>query len=96
MQPQRPVYWYSGQLLEPQHFQQVDAFYVSERAPLLQSVQPCLWSMGNLDVDGAVLAEGRILVCSGIIRFQDGTEVVIAVAPEDGSAILLSQGFRET
>lgn len=84
MQPQRPVYWYSGQFLEPQHFQQADAFHASERASLLQSAQPCFWGVGNLDVDEAALAEGRILVRSGIMRFQDGTEVVIAAVPEDG------------
>ena len=91
MQPQRPVYWYSGQFLEPQHFQQADAFHASERASLLQSAQPCFWGVGNLDVDEAALAEGRILVRSGIIRFQDGTEVVIAAVPEDGNAILPSR-----
>lgn len=95
MQPQRPVYWYSGQFLEPQHFQQADAFHASERASLLQSAQPCFWGVGNLDVDEAALAEGRILVRSGIMRFQDGTEVVIAAVPEDGNAILPSRSFRE-
>lgn len=95
MQPQRPVYWYSGQFLEPQHFQQADAFHASERAALLQSAQPCSGAWGNLDVDEAALAEGRILVRSGIMRFQDGTEVVIAAVPEDGNAILPSRSFRE-
>ena len=95
MQLQRPVYWYSGQFLEPQHFQQADAFHASERASLLQSAQPCFWGVGNLDVDEAALAEGRILVRSGIMRFQDGTEVVIAAVPEDGNAILPSRSFRE-
>lgn len=95
MQPQRPVYWYSGQFLEPQHFQQADAFHASERASLLQSAQPCFWGVGNLDVDEAALAEGRILVRSGIMRFQDGTEVVISAVPEDGNAILPSRSFRE-
>ena len=70
MQPQRPVYWYSGQFLEPQHFQQADAFHASERASLLQSAQPCFWGVGSLDVDEAALAEGRILVRSGIMRFS--------------------------
>ena len=91
MQPQRPVYWYSGQFLEPQHFQQADAFHASERASLLQSAQPCFWGVGNLDVDEAALAEGRILVRSGIIRFQDGTEVVIAAVPEDVLKGIISQ-----
>ena len=95
MQPQRPVYWYSGQFLEPQHFQQADAFHASERASLLQSAQPCFWGVGNLDVDEAALAEGWILVRSGIMRFQDGTEVVISAVPEDGNAILPSRSFRE-
>ena len=60
MQPQRPVYWYSGQFLEPQHFQQADAFNASERASLLQSAQPCFWGVGNLDVDEAALSYAEV------------------------------------
>lgn len=95
MQPQRPVYWYSGQFLEPQHFQQADAFHASERAALLKSAQPYFWGVGRLDVDEAAIAEGRIAIRSGTMRFQDGTEAVIAAVPEDGNAILPGRSFRE-
>lgn len=46
-------------------------------------------------MDETVLVEGRILVHNGIMRFQDGTEVVVAVMPGDGNAILPSRSFRE-
>ncbi|MEG2005268.1 MAG: type VI secretion system baseplate subunit TssK, partial [Bilophila sp.] len=95
MQPQRPVYWYSGQFLEPQHLQQTDAFHTSGKAALLEAVLPCFWGVGRLNVDEVALAEGQLVIRTAALRFQDGTEAVIADILENGNALLPSRYFRD-
>ncbi len=93
MQPQRPLYRHSGHYLEPQHFQQADACAACGRTAVLEAVRPCFWGVGELDIDEAALAEGRIAVRSARLRFRDGTEAVIAAEPEAGNAILPERRF---
>lgn len=90
MQPQRPLYRHSGHYLEPQHFQQADA---CGRTAVLEAARPCFWGVGELDIDEAALAEGRITVRSACLRFRDGTEAVIAAEPEAGNAVLPERRF---
>lgn len=95
MHPQRPVYWYSGQFLEPQHFQQADAHNTAARFSLLEASRPYFWGAGGLELDEAALAEGRISVRSARLLFQDGTEAVVASTPEMGNALLPGRSFQE-
>ena len=95
MQSQRPVYWYSGQFLEPQHFQQTDAYNAAERFSMLEASRPYFWGMGGLELDESALAEGRVAVRSVRLLFQDGTQAVVASLPEEGNAMLPARSFQE-
>lgn len=95
MQPQRPVYWYSGQFLEPQHFQQADAHHASERCALFGGVRPFFWGVGGVQLDETGLAAGNITIHAARLRFSDGTEAVLSPVSENSNAVLPARTFLD-
>jgi len=57
-EPRRPVFWYQGLFLQPQHFQHADLFTQSLLAPLRQYLQPYFWGVCRLGVNETALREG--------------------------------------
>jgi len=48
---QRPICWYEGQLLQPQHFQLNDLYAQSLLTPLYKLSIPHFWGVNKLDID---------------------------------------------
>ncbi len=77
-EPRRPVFWYQGLFLQPQHFQHADLFTQSLLSPLRQYLQPYFWGVCRLRVNETALREGTFDLAEGEFIFQDGTWVSLA------------------
>ena len=77
-EPRRPVFWYQGLFLQPQHFQHADLFTQSLLAPLRRYLQPYFWGVCRLGVNETALREGTFDLAEGEFIFQDGTWVSLA------------------
>ncbi|MCD8140457.1 MAG: type VI secretion system baseplate subunit TssK [Planctomycetaceae bacterium] len=89
----KPVYWFSGQFLEPQHFQEADRWHAAERAALAAAVQPFPWGVGRLEVDTARLAQGVVSVAKAALVFPDGSRAVVDPDSGSGNAVCAQYDF---
>lgn len=74
-EPVKPVFWYQGLFLQPQHFQQADLHQRSLLSPLTNNVQPFFWGTCGHTVDEGALREMVFNLSDGEFLFQDGTWV---------------------
>jgi type VI secretion system protein ImpJ len=72
MEPRKPIFWYQGLFLQPQHFQQHDLYLKSLINPLRQYLQPHLWGVCGMRIlEGALknrifeIEEGDFIFPSG-------------------------------
>jgi len=70
-----PLYWYQGQLLQPQHLQHTDQLNARRVAHALDSFVPHGWGMENVQVAESALPGGQFVLASLTARFRDGTWV---------------------
>jgi type VI secretion system protein ImpJ len=77
MKPAKPVLWYQGLFLQPQHFQQFDLYVQSLLTPLFGCLQPFFWGVSRLEIREETLKELTFDIAHGEILFPDGTWVVI-------------------
>ena len=56
------IHWYSGMLLEPQHFQQHDIYLQQQARQQLELLQPWYWGLMDLALDPERLNEGTIKI----------------------------------
>lgn len=90
MQTNRPIFWYQGLFLQPQHFQLADLHARSHVQPLMQSGLPHFWGAGQLDISTGGLANGMISVNTVSLVFRDGTFID---AP--GNGVIKPRSFAE-
>lgn len=88
MRSSRPVFWYSGQFLDPQHFQQADSHHYHQRAANLAADRPWPWGAGRLEIDEAALASGLVKVTRADLLFPDGTRALVEPHRNDGNAVI--------
>lgn len=74
-EPKKPVFWYQGLFLQPQHFQQADLFHQAASAPLRDYLQPFFFGTCGHTVDEGALREMVFNLSDGEFLFQDGTWV---------------------
>lgn len=74
-EPRKPVFWYQGLFLKPQHFQQSDLFHQASAAPLRNYLQPFFYGSCGYSVDEGALKEMVFTLKNGEFLFQDGTWV---------------------
>jgi len=74
-EPRKPVFWYQGLFLQPQHFQQADLFHQSSMGPLRDYLQPFFWGTCGHAIDEGALREMVFNLSEGEFLFQDGTWV---------------------
>lgn len=74
-EPKKPVFWYQGLFLQPQHFQQADLYHQSALAPLRDYLQPFFFGTCGHTIDEGALREMVFGVSDGEFLFQDGTWV---------------------
>lgn len=72
-EPVKPVFWYQGLFLQPQHFQQADLHQRSLLSPLTNNVQPFFWGTCGHTVDEGALREMVFNLSDGEFLFQDGS-----------------------
>lgn len=82
----KPIFWYSGQFLEPQHFQETDAWNQRERAEILRLCRPFFEGVARLSVNPAALSGGVLEFDAAELVFRDGSHVLWAGGREDGNA----------
>lgn len=88
MNSSRPVFWYSGQFLDPQHFQQADCHHYHQLAASLSLNQPWPWGVDKLELDDAALSYGIVKIEKADFLFQDGSRTIIETHREDGNAVM--------
>jgi type VI secretion system protein ImpJ len=78
--PSRPVHWYEGMFLQPQHLQAADR-YASESLRRSEDwFHPFNWGFRTLDLDRDAVANSTAAVRACGARFKDGTKLSM---PED-------------
>lgn len=83
----RPIYWHSGQYLDPHHLQQSDALHHWGMGDALAQSVPWFWGVDSLTLDSAALSVGRLSLRGCRLRFQDGSRVVVAPQRDYGNAV---------
>lgn len=94
MNPTRPVFWYSGQFLDPQHFQQADRCQGDHLALLAALNRPWPWGVNSLELDESALAAGLLSVKRADLLFPDGVRAVVEPEREAGNAVMESRSFK--
>jgi type VI secretion system protein ImpJ len=84
----KPIFWYQGLFLQPQHFQQAERYHHSLLEPLRGSVAPYFRGVGRLQVPEAAVANRTLEITRGEFLFPDGTWAVVP-----GNAILPAASF---
>ncbi len=89
MSGSKPLYWYEGLFLRPQHFQQQDQFHLARLQQAIEHANPYPWGLISLAVSQPRLNNQvfEIENCSAV--FQDGTAVSFP-----GNAKLMSRSFE--
>ncbi|MDR2946066.1 MAG: type VI secretion system baseplate subunit TssK, partial [Candidatus Adiutrix sp.] len=87
----RPVFWHSGQFLDPQHFQQADSHHYQQRAASFADGRPWPWGVNGLEIDEGALASGLVKIVRADLTFPDGTRAVAEPRREDGNAVIESR-----
>ncbi len=80
--PSRPVHWYEGMFLQPQHFQAADRHAREAWKRSEDWFHPFDWGLRSIDLDRDAIANSAVAVRSCEARFKDGTKLSI---PEDGA-----------
>lgn len=77
MKPAKPVLWYQGLFLQPQHFQQFDLYFQSLLSPLRTYQQPYFWGVCWMQIDETALKAQTFDIAKGEFIFQDGTWIAL-------------------
>jgi len=72
----RPL-WFEGQLVRPQHMQQMQRWMESLLEKRLESAMPRSWGLHGLRLDGSLLGLGKLAVDACRAVMQDGTTIDI-------------------
>lgn len=91
----KPLFWHSGQFLEPQHFQETDRWNLHGRGEILRLVRPCFEGVVRVAVNPAALAENTLSFDEAELFFPDGAHAVWNGRREDGNASPLRRALPE-
>lgn len=81
MFPTSRTAWIDGMLMEPQHFQQQERFYDHQLVSRMKLVQRWGWGFSLLEVNHALLGQGKVAITRAKGIFPDGTPFSL---PEEG------------
>jgi len=88
-EPMKPIFWYQGLFLQPQHFQQNDLQTSSLFFPLQTFIQPYFWGTCRLRIQESALKNQVLEIVDGSVLFRDGTWVSYP-----GNAMLQARSFK--
>ncbi len=86
----KPVFWYQGLFLQPQHFQLSEQFLLSQLRAYQQQGQPHAWGVTALDLQDSALEHRRCELESGEFLFPDGSVVNFP-----GNAVIRPRSFED-
>jgi len=87
--PIRPIFWYQGLFLQPQHFQWQDLLHQFRLRPFQSYGHPYFWGFAKLRIQEDVLKNETFEIMECEALFQDGSWVVFP-----GNATLSSRSFK--
>ncbi|MEW5724658.1 MAG: type VI secretion system baseplate subunit TssK [Thermodesulfobacteriota bacterium] len=90
MKGDRPLFWFQGLFLQPQHLQLTDRHYDRLVRPLRDYLQPYFWGVISLSIQEMGLSNKTFEVSAGEFMFPDGTHVTFP-----GNAALKPRSFDE-
>jgi len=73
MDGNRPVYWYEGLFLRPQHFQQQDLYHQAQSRAPMRLRTPFFWGVHELGIQTSRLPSQVFELASGAVVLKDGT-----------------------
>ena len=85
----KPVFWYQGLFLQPQHFQQNALHTHALLNPVQTLIQPYFWGVRRLGIQESALKNQVLEIAGGDILFRDGTWVSYP-----GNAMLQARSFK--
>lgn len=87
--PIRPIFWYQGLFLQPQHFQWQDLLHQFRLRPFQSYGHPYFWGFAKLRIQEDVLKNETFEIMECEALFQDGSWVVFP-----GNSTLSSRSFK--
>ncbi len=95
MRQLQPVVWSKGTFLSPQHLQCQERFVEDCSRFYLDSLNPHLWGLRELQIDTKALSEGRLAILSASGLFPDALPIDIPLSEYPPPARVLNECFRE-
>lgn len=87
---ERPLFWYQGLFLQPQHFQIKDRYDQALLEPYNRFITPHFWGVGEMEIREAALGNHSFELLHGKFLFPDMTYVALP-----GNAVIESRSFEE-
>ena len=87
---ERPLFWYQGLFLQPQHMQLADLHAQSLLTPVYKYLYPYPWGIGELEIQEAALDNGSFNLVRVNFLFPDMTYVSLP-----GNAVVEARSFDE-
>jgi len=88
---ERPLFWYQGLSLQPQHFQRQERHFCSLQIPFSKFIQPHFWGIGNIELSEVIQKGTFDKPHKGEFFFEDMTHVIFP-----GNALMESRAFDES
>jgi len=86
----KPIFWYQGLFLQPQHFQQLELHQNAMLEPLRGSVAPYFRGVNDLQLSEVAVPNRTVEITRGEFLFPDGSWAVIP-----GNALLPAASFAK-
>ena len=86
----KPVFWYQGLFLQPQHFQLSEQFLLGQMKAYQRYASPHLWGVSSLDLQDSALEHRRCELAGGEFLFPDGSFVNFP-----GNALIGARSFED-
>ncbi|HSB71557.1 MAG TPA: type VI secretion system baseplate subunit TssK [Candidatus Methylomirabilis sp.] len=86
----RPLFWYQGLFLQPQHLQLLERSLQTLLVPFQEYLQPYLWGVDGAEIQKAALGTRAFGLMKGTFLFQDGTYAVLP-----GNALVETRTFDQ-
>jgi type VI secretion system protein ImpJ len=90
MDIERPLFWYQGLFLQPQHFQRLERSLHSQLLPFQDFTQPHFWGVAETEIQKAAIEMRTFSLLKGSLLFRDGSYVVFP-----GNALIEPRSFEK-
>jgi type VI secretion system protein ImpJ len=88
MDIERPLHWYQGLFLQPQHFQRLERSLHSQLVPFHDFAQPHFWGIAEMEIQKAAIELRSFSLLRGNLLFRDGTYIAFP-----GNSLIEARSF---